>query len=415
MELHVAGRVLQLTSSILIVALTGILVSCARSAESPGVTPSPPRQPETPVLSEEQAEDALATAQVFVTAAAEKRYDRMWTLMAPEATSRWAGPEQFTAFIDRKFGAGKIDFDLGRLEPQSDGRSVQFPISFKMASGAGRLAGPPLLLGRHDESWAVSDLGPLDRRGPVLGAPAPARPELQVPILTYHHVAAELPAEGNAFDTVTTDAFGAQLQWLADTGRNSISVAELYNAFYYDLPLPSKPFILVFDDGYADMYEQAFPRLRERGFTATVAAITGAINQPGYLTWDQAREMSAAGVEFVSHTENHADMAVLSQDDARKELVDSRRALEENLGHPSQFFVYPFGEPFIRGSEEQRQIVLTVLRETGYAGALTTSSGPPYISLQRADQPYLLHRIPVSGGESLERFAASIEGRAEIP
>jgi peptidoglycan/xylan/chitin deacetylase (PgdA/CDA1 family) len=232
---------------------------------------------------------------------------------------------------------------------------------------------------------------------------------VQVPILIYHHIAPELPSVGNPNDTVTTDAFAAQLRWLADTGHATISVAELYNAFYYNLPLPPKPVILVFDDSYADMYDRGFPLLRELGFGATVAAITGAMDHPDYLTWNQAEEMSAAGIEFVSHTVSHADLAAASQDDARRELIDSRRSLEDNLGRSAQFFVYPFGEPFTSGSAEARQTILALLRETGYAGALTTSSGPPYISLQHADQPYLLNRIPVSGGESVERFAASIQ------
>ncbi|TMB67493.1 MAG: hypothetical protein E6J43_08360 [Chloroflexi bacterium] len=62
----------------------------------------------------------------------------------------------------------------------------------------------------------------------------------------------------------------------------------------------------------------------------------------------------------------------------------------------------------MNGSDDARRLVLDVLRETGYLGALTTSSGPPYISVQKADAPYQLHRIPVSGGEVLPRFVAAL-------
>jgi len=125
--------------------------------------------------------------------------------------------------------------------------------------------------------------------------------------------------------------------------------------------------------------------------------------------------MSAAGIEFVSHTVSHGNLAAASRDEARSELADSRRALEEKLALPVQFFVYPYGEPFTSGSPEAREMVLALLRESGYAGALTTSSGPPYISLQEADAPYQLDRIPVSGGESVARFAASIEANPPAP
>jgi peptidoglycan/xylan/chitin deacetylase (PgdA/CDA1 family) len=406
MELRAGGRAFRLASLAVVAALTPLLISCARAVDSPGVPPTPsPR----PIISDDESEDALGVAEAFLAAAAEKNYARVWALLSPEARSQWAAEEAFAAFLDRKFGAVKLDFDLGRLEPEVDGSLARFPISLRIAGDDARIAGPSLVLIREDESWAVSDPGPFGRYGPVVGSPAPIRPEINVPILIYHHVAPDLPAEGEDFNTVTTEAFARQLQWLADTGHVSISVAELFNAFHYDLPLPSKPVILVFDDGYADIYELAFPLLRDRGFGATVAAITGAMDHSGYLTWDQAREMSAAGIEFVSHTVSHGNLATASRDEARSELADSRRSLEENLGRPIQFFVYPYGEPFTSGSPEAREMVLALLRESGYAGALTTSSGPPYISLQRADAPYLLHRIPVSGGESIERFAASVE------
>ena len=412
MELRAAGRASRLTSLALLVVLTPVLTSCARTADSPGVPPTPsPR----PIISDDEAEDALGVAEAFLAAAAEKNYARVWALLSPEARSQWAAEEPFAAFLDRKFGAVKLDFDLGRLEPQADGSLARFPISLRIAGDDARLAGPAFVLIRNDESWAVSDSGPFGRYGPIVGSPAPIRPEIGVPILIYHHVAPQLPGGAERFNTVTTEAFARQLQWLADTGHVSISLAELFNAFHYDLPLPSKPAILVFDDGYADIYELAFPLLRDRGFRATVAAITGAMDHAGYLTWDQAREMSAAGVEFVSHTVSHGNLAAASSDEARSELADSRRALEEKLGLPVQFFVYPYGEPFTSGSPEAREKVLALLRESGYAGALTTSSGPPYISLQKADAPYLLRRIPVSGGESVTRFAASIEANPPAP
>ena len=406
MELHVGGRAFPLTSLAVLVALTPLLISCARPAESPGAPPTPTQQP---IISDDEAEDALGVAEAFLAAAAEDKYGEMWAMLSAEARSQWTAEEAFTAFLDRKFGAIKLDFDLGRLEPQADGSLARFPISLRVAGGDARLAGPALTLVRSNESWAVSDPGPFGRYGPVVGSPAPLRPEIVVPILIYHHVAPQLPGGPERFNTVTTEAFARQLQWLADTGHLSISLAELFNAFYYDLPLPSKPVILVFDDGYADFYELAFPLLRDRGFRATVAAITGSMDQSGYLTWGQAREMSAAGIEFASHTVSHGNLAAASRDDARSELADSRRAIEERLGLPVQFFVYPYGEPFTSGSPEAREMVLALLRETGYTGALTTSSGPPYISLQRADALYQLHRIPVSGGESIQRFAASIE------
>ncbi len=331
-------------------------------------------------------------------------------MLLPEAQARLTGREAFSGFIERKFGARRLDYELGEPGPLAGfGDSVAVPVTIDFKDSNDRLVGPPLIFKRVGDSLAVADAGPMGPRGPIIAWASPVRPEIDVPIMIYHHFAPELPADiQEATDTVTTAAFADQLSWLADNGYATITVAELYNAFEYDLPLPPRPVILVFDDSYSDAYEYAFPMLLGRGFGATVAAITGAMDQPGYLTWEQAAQMSASGVEFVSHTATHANLAALTRDQAQAELADSRRALEEKLGRPSQFFVYPYGEPFTSGSAESQQMVLALLRETRYVGALLTSSGPPYVSVQHADAPYELHRIPVSGGEILARFAASI-------
>src|SRR5206468_11982347 len=111
------------------------------------------------------------------------------------------------------------------------------------------------------------------------------RPEPGVPILLYNRFAPDLPAgPRQASISVTTSALGDHLGWLADNGYTSITVAELYNVFYYDLPPPAKPVILVVDDGYAEVYQLAFPLLKEHGFGATIATITGAVDHPVYLT-----------------------------------------------------------------------------------------------------------------------------------
>jgi peptidoglycan/xylan/chitin deacetylase (PgdA/CDA1 family) len=407
MELHAAGRALRCHAfAVLSGGLAVTLIACARGVESPGTDPTPSP---SPVISDEQAEDALGVAQAFVQASAARDTAAMWALLAPEEQQKWAGQDQFAAFIQRKFGAAKIELDLGRLLAHTDGQSVEFPLSLEGEDVQHPLIGPPLVLTQSDESWAVYDAGPLGRSGPILGAPAPVRAELSVPILTYHHISPQFPDDGKYGETVTVDAFAQQVRWLAESGHTTISVAELFNAIYFDVPLPPKPVILVFDDSYADFYHHAFPLLRELGFRASVSAITGSMDKEGYLTWEQARELSRGGIEFLSHTVSHANLALIGPDETRAEITQSRRALEDNLGRPAQYFVYPYGEPFVEGTDDKRAAAIALLQEAGYRGALTTSSGAPYVALQRTDAPFLLRRIPVSGGERLERFVSTIE------
>ena len=411
MGLPAARRTVRLGSLPALAVLTSLLLAACVNDEAPPwarqATPSP--EGTVSPLSEAELRDATRTAARFLDAFVDGDTESFWGMLLPETRARWAGEQALGGFLERKFGPRRLLYELGEPARLTGAGSIAVPVTIDFEDSAHRLTGPPLLLAPHEDSLAVADAGPLGPSGPIIGTPSPVRAEIDAPVLIYHHFAPQLPADHKqALDTVTIAAFADQLSWLAQNGYTTIAVAEIFNAFYYDLPLPARPVVLVFDDGYADVYQHAFPLLRERGFGATVAAITGAMGQPGYLTWEQAEEMSAFGVEFVSHTASHANLAAATRDQARAELADSRRVLEERLRRPAQFFVYPYGEPFTSESDEARQMVLDLLRETGYAGALLTASGPPYVSIQKADAPYQLHRIPVSGGETVERFAASI-------
>ncbi len=390
--------------------LSLLLTASACSAnDTPDSAPVDGAIPTEAPEADEVSRDARKAADRFLDALSDEKFDKMWEMLTPEAQQRWPDQQTFKAFLGRKFSSRDISYGTA---------DVELAPGFAAASIFGQLivGESPYLstlgLIRIEDSWLVADAGAAGPHGPILGPPGTqtaVHAELSVPIMIYHHFAPELPEDyGEALNTVTTTDFENQLAWLSENGYQSIALAELYNAFYYDLPLPPKPIIFVLDDGYEDAYLHAFPILQRYAFSATVAMITGAIDQPDYLSWPQIHEMASAGVQFVSHTANHVDLASTSVEATRSELALSRRVLEEGLRRPMQFLVYPYGQPFISGSPETQRMVMDALAEEGYIGALRTSSGPPYIALQKISEPYQLRRIPVSGGEILARFVASI-------
>lgn len=392
-----------------IVALLALAIGLALLATACSSDQGPGAQPQGILgASRDPVEDA---AQRFLAGFVDADHGEMWELLTAEAQSRWPDEQTFADFLARKYSPEARSYQTGTVETATDTSSASVAVSLEAGEPPATYGGPSLRLEQRDGVWLVAEAGPLGPQGSIAGAPAPLLSELSVPILIYHHVAPQEPADPQKiFDTVTTDAFAAQLDWLTQSGYGSITLAELFNAFYYGLPLPAKPAILVFDDGYDDAYLQAFPLLRGHGMGATVAMISGAIDAPGYLSWAQIKEMAAAGVDFVSHSVTHPSLASLTPQAARAELADSKLALEEGLGRPVQFFVYPYGEPFVSGSADSQRTVVELLSREGYVGALKTSSGPPYISVQKAGAPFELNRVPVSGRESLRRFIASIGG-----
>jgi len=89
------------------------------------------------------------------------------------------------------------------------------------------------------------------------------------------------------------------------------------------------------------------------------------------LSWDEVRTMSRGGVQFGSHTATHPILSRVDREQARRELVESKRTIEERIGVPVEGFAYPNGTraDFLPETE-------TLVREAGYAYAVTTIDGP---------------------------------------
>ena len=100
------------------------------------------------------------------------------------------------------------------------------------------------------------------------------------------------------------------------------------------------------------------------------------------VTWDQLREMNAAGIEIGSHTVTHPILTNVDDEQLRYELVNSRSRLESELGIPVTLFCYP------NGSYDER--VEAAVRQAGYKVAVTTI---PRLNDQQSD-PHALARVP---------------------
>lgn len=88
------------------------------------------------------------------------------------------------------------------------------------------------------------------------------------------------------------------------------------------------------------------------------------------LSWEQVREMQRAGLAFGSHTVTHPILSTLSAEQARHELVESKREIERQLQCPVTAFAYPNGSRADFDESSKR-----LLREVGYTCAVTTLPG----------------------------------------
>jgi peptidoglycan/xylan/chitin deacetylase (PgdA/CDA1 family) len=191
--------------------------------------------------------------------------------------------------------------------------------------------------------------------------------------------------------SVTPEQFAAHIRYLKEAGYTTITLDDLLYALTQGRPLPPKPIILTFDDGYSDNYDNAFPVLRAAGDVATFFIMTDLVTDgaKGYMTWSQIEEMSAAGQRFGSHgRQDHRSLSGRSVDYLVWVALGSKEAIEQHLGYQPRWVAYPSGEYDAR--------TIAVFRSAGYWGGLTIDQGTEH----SLDKIFELKRIRVRGSHT---------------
>lgn len=220
-----------------------------------------------------------------------------------------------------------------------------------------------------------------------------------VPILLYHLVRDDLPP-GDA--VISTGKFGSQMQHLISCRYSFIRLQDWHQHLNEGKPLPVKPVIVTFDDGFLDCYVNAWPILRGHRIPFHVFLVSGNLGrtntwkgiEPGKLpliSTDQIREMAAEGVSFEAHSRTHKEFRGLALQELESEIVGCKSDLT-SAGLSPSFFAYPYGA----FTDDARRLVAS----GGYSGACTTIPGKNH----SATDPFLLRRINISGKDSMLNF-----------
>jgi peptidoglycan/xylan/chitin deacetylase (PgdA/CDA1 family) len=196
-------------------------------------------------------------------------------------------------------------------------------------------------------------------------------------ILLFHRVTDAVPPDGL---TVGTARFRDVCRMLR-RGFHVVPLAEVFRQTRSGRPLPRRTVAVTFDDCYRDNLGAARV-LAEYGLPACFFLPTAYVGTERVfpwdahlprldnLTWDDVREMAGLGFEIGSHSVNHPDMARIPLDEARRELVESKRTLEQRTGKTVRFFAYPFG-----GQEQFPTDRLPLVYEAGYEGCVSAHGG----------------------------------------
>jgi len=223
---------------------------------------------------------------------------------------------------------------------------------------------------------------------------------ISMPILMYHYIRKppSIRADMLGFKlSVSPEDFEAQMDWLSANRFHPVNFNQVRAYFAGTTALPSRPIVITLDDGYQDLYTTAFPILKAHGFVAVAYIVSAFVDRPAYVSRGQLLEMDRAGIEIASHTVNHPDLARSGLGSVTFEVVQSKRWLEEAVGHPVLDFAYPSGK-------FNAQAIQAVSR-AGYSTAVTTSVSS---TLHGMADRYTWGRVRVGGGESLQEFVSNL-------
>ena len=166
-----------------------------------------------------------------------------------------------------------------------------------------------------------------------------------IPILMYHSISHE-----NQYMSVHKDNFYRQMKLMIKLGFKSINLKDILTNSN------DKNFVITFDDGYEDVYENALPILQELGLSATCFFVANNIGT--FNTWDQGKKKykrmklmnkkqiynwNKNGFEVGSHSLNHKNLCDLNMLDKSEQIVKSKIFFKENFNIDVKSFSYPFG------------------------------------------------------------------------
>lgn len=199
----------------------------------------------------------------------------------------------------------------------------------------------------------------------LIGAVAAGRAADHATILMYHRFGEDKYPTTN----VRIEQFEEHLEILA-SGKYSVwPLQEIISNLQAGKPVPDRTVAITIDDAYLSVYEVAMPRLKARGFPATLFVATRPVdrNLRNYMDWDQIREWQAAGFEIGSQTESHPHMHQQSIEANREELEVSNERFLTELGIRPTLFAYPYGEYDLG--------VIDLVKAAGFEAAFGQNSG----------------------------------------
>lgn len=247
-------------------------------------------------------------------------------------------------------------------------------------------------------------------------------PSVKLPIIMYHHILKDSKKWGKY--VISPLEFEDDIIYLKKEGYTTIVMKDLIDYVYNKKPLPLKPIILTFDDGYLSNYEYIVPILEKHGCKAVISVVGEFIERNtaecisstaySYMNWDQIKELvHSPYIEIQNHSysmhkiskrrgasrkkgESYEQYKIALNNDVEKLQL----LMKEKTGYRPTTFTYPYGF----SSEESNQILI----DMGFLATLSCNTGVNYISRNK-EELYNLKRFNRPNGVSQYKFFKQFE------
>ena len=215
------------------------------------------------------------------------------------------------------------------------------------------------------------------------------------------------PDAQNRFSIKTAD-LEQYLQWLDDEGFETVTVRDVLAYLDGENQLPAKPIVISLDDNWKSALTIAKPLFDKHGFVGVVFVIAGVVGaNERKLSWDDCRELAAAGWEVGSHTLTHENLTLVKQgqtpesirDMVEEQIRESKRVIEEATDLEVASLALPYGN--------YDTFVLDTIRDAGYQAALTIDRG---VADEQSD-PFRLPRRMIMNATSFSTFQHICNGK----
>ncbi|MBW4602883.1 MAG: polysaccharide deacetylase family protein [Calothrix sp. FI2-JRJ7] len=205
----------------------------------------------------------------------------------------------------------------------------------------------------------------------------PTAKKAKIPVMMYHDI---IPEKKVIYD-LTPQELNKDFEIIKAAQITPISINKLVAHLRTGSPLPKKPILLTFDDGYGGHYEYAYPLLKKYGYPAVFAVHTSAVGintGRSHVTWQQLKSMvNDPLITISSHSRTHPALTKISDKQLEQEIIESKRLLESKLNKKIIYFTYPYGNYDSR--------VKKIVSEAGYVAAIAFGTPSEMFAAQSED------------------------------